>query len=43
MLRQFVFLKIEQVSAAVAYYHIKHPFGKPVQKTQTVPIVICPC
>jgi hypothetical protein len=37
MLRQFVFLKIEQVSAPVAYYHIKHPFRKPVQKHKLCP------
>jgi hypothetical protein len=42
MLRQFLFLKIEQVSAVVAYYHTKHPFRKPVYKKhkRCPPIVI---
>jgi hypothetical protein len=34
MLRQFVFLKIEQVNAAVAYYNIKHFLGNSKSQPQ---------
>jgi hypothetical protein len=43
MLRQFVFLKIEQVSAAAAYYQTKHPFRKACTKKHNLcPSSYCP-